>query len=231
MGSIWPSRASVPRPLRLKTIFENLAVGDAAAFYLDLSVFRTATRHALYTPAFLQALKGFTPFEVVQPYYARSGARDALGASQFTDIKVYMTDDVLVKVDRMSMAHSLEVRSPLLDYRILEFAARLPYAAKIDGRRGKAVLRSLAARRLPPEIHKLPKRGFTIPMGEWLRGELRPRVEELVFSNDFVGRAALEPKVLKGMWGEHLRRERNHESFFWGLMMLGLWQRAHGVSA
>jgi asparagine synthase (glutamine-hydrolysing) len=231
MASIWPSHAAVPRPLRLKTVFENLAVGDANAFYLDLSVFRTKTREAVYTPTFLQTLKGFTPFEVVQPYYARSGARDALGASQFTDIKVYMTDDVLVKVDRMSMAHSLEVRSPLLDYRILEFAARLPSSAKIAGNRGKAILRALAERRLPREIHALPKRGFTIPMGDWLRGELRPRVEELVFSSDFVGRAALDTAALKRMWDEHLSRARNHDQFFWGLMTLGLWQRANGVSA
>jgi asparagine synthase (glutamine-hydrolysing) len=231
LASVWPSRAALPKPLRLKTIFENLSGGDAAAFYYDLAVFRLAAREALYSPGFVETLKGFTPFEVVQPYYQRSGARDVLGRSQFTDIKVYMTDDVLVKVDRMSMAHSLEVRSPLLDYRVLEFAARLPYKAKIAGNRGKAILRDLAAKRLPDEIHKLPKRGFSIPLAEWLRTDLRPRVEDMIFAADFVGRAALDTAVVKRMWNEHLRGQRNHEVFFWGLMMLGQWQRAHGVSA
>ena len=80
----------------------------------------------------MNSLRGFTPFETVRPFYAGSDATDALGRSQFTDINFYMTDDVLVKVDRMSMAHALEVRSPLLDHRIIEFAARLPGRLKID---------------------------------------------------------------------------------------------------
>jgi asparagine synthase (glutamine-hydrolysing) len=231
LASIWPTQSWLPKALRLQTIFENLAASDAAAFYHDLCVFRAGARAALYSPDFVRTLKGFTPFEIVQPYYSHARARDSLGRSQLTDIKVYMTDDVLVKVDRMSMAHSLEVRSPLLDHRVLEFAARLPASAKIAGRRGKVILRALAARRLPPEIHELPKRGFTIPIADWQRGELRSRVEELIFDTDFVGRMALDMTEMTRLWREHLRNERNHEMLFWGLMMLGLWQRAHGASA
>ena len=132
IGAAYPASALLPNPLRLKTIFENLAVCDAEAFYRDLVWLRPDTREAVYSGDFLDSLRGFTPFETVRPFYSGCDAGDALGRSQFTDINFYMTDDVLVKVDRMSMAHALEVRSPLLDHRIIEFAARLPGRLKID---------------------------------------------------------------------------------------------------
>jgi asparagine synthase (glutamine-hydrolysing) len=136
LGAVWPASARLPQPLRLKTIFENLATGDAQAFYRDLIWLREDARKDLYTGDFMRKLKGFTPMEVVQPFYVGNDATDALGRSQYTDINVYMTDDVLAKVDRMSMAHSLEVRAPLLDHRILEFGARLPSDLKIRSGRG-----------------------------------------------------------------------------------------------
>lgn len=225
LGAAWPASAALPKPLRLKTIFENLAVGDAEAFYRDLVWLRPDNRQSLYTPAFLETLRGFTPLETVAPYYVHSGAPDALGRAQFTDIHFYMTDDVLVKVDRMSMAHSLEVRAPLLDYRILEFAARLPSALKMNGREGKLPLRQLAAKRLPEEIRTLPKRGFSIPAAEWLRGPLRPLVEQSLSEQHGLPSETLRPQALRKMWSEHLSGARDHSVFLWGLMMLGMWQR------
>lgn len=225
MGGIWPASAALPKPLRLKTIFENLAVGDAEAFYRDLIWLRPETRCLLYSPGFLETLRGFTPMETMAPYYRHSDAPDALGCSQDTDIHFYMTDDVMVKVDRMSMAHSLEVRAPLLDYRVLEFAARLPSALKINCREGKLPLRRLAAKRLPEEISKLPKRGFSIPAAQWLRGELRPLVEESLSSAHRLPAEPLQPNYLKRVWREHLSGARDHSVFLWGLMMLGMWQK------
>lgn len=225
LGAAWPASATLPRVLRLKTIFENLAVGDAEAFYRDLVWLRQDNRQRLYAPEFLETLRGFTPMETMAPYYAQSGASDALGRAQFTDIHFYMTDDVLVKVDRMSMAHSLEVRAPLLDHRILEFAARLPSSLKMNGHEGKLPLRQLAVKRLPAEIHNLPKRGFSIPAAEWLRGPLRPLVEQSVSSDHGLLSETLRPKVLRATWNEHLAGARDHSVFLWGLMMLGMWQQ------
>lgn len=225
LGAFWPISARLPKPFRLKTIFENLAVGDAEAFYRDLIWLREDARTVLYTKDFLEKLKGFTPFETVQPYYAQNDAADALGRAQFTDIHFYMTDDVLVKVDRMSMAHSLEVRSPLLDHRILEFAAKLPSVLKMDTRRGKLPLRALAGRRLPPETQKAPKRGFSIPAARWLRNELRPIAESLLFDQSATIVGVLEPRAVRRIWQEHLDESRDHSVFVWGLMMLGLWDK------
>ncbi len=227
IGAAYPGAAWIPKPLRLKTIFENLAVSDAEAFYQDLVWLRSDTRGALYTSDFLNSLKGFTPFETVQPLYAGPGARDPLSRSQYADIHFYMTDDVLVKVDRMSMAHALEVRSPLLDHRIMEFAARLPVHLKLKGNRGKLLLRKAAERRLPPEVLNQPKRGFSIPVAQWLRNELKPFVEDAVFSKSSTLSNLLRTKQLQRIWDEHQRGARDHSVFLWSVMMFSLWESKH----
>jgi asparagine synthase (glutamine-hydrolysing) len=223
-GRIWPGTSRLPKPLRLKSILENLSVSDAEAFYRDLAWLRSDTRSEIYTADFKDNLRGFEPFEVVQPFYSHNDAPDALGRSQFTDIHVYMTDDVLVKVDRMSMAHSLEVRSPLLDHRILEFAAALPTRLKISGNRGKLLLRGLAARRLPAVIQSLPKRGFAIPAARWLRQDLRSLAESQLFGSSTCISLLLDRTAVRQLWSEHLNGSRDHSVFIWGLIMLGLWE-------
>lgn len=228
---MWPASARLPKPLRLKTIFENLAVSDEQAFYQDLGWLRADARAALYSPDFTQKLKGFTPREAVNAYYAQSDAPDALGRSQYTDIHLYMTDDVLVKVDRMSMAHSLEVRSPLLDHRILEFAARLPSELKMSSRYGKLPLRALAARRLPREVLEAPKKGFSIPAARWLRAELKEIAEAQLFDNNGLLAQVLERRQLRRMWDEHMSGARDHHVSIWGWMMLGLWEKGAATSS
>lgn len=230
LGSLWPASAKLPRPLRLKTIFENLATGDAVAFYRDQIGLRPRMRERLYSQDFVRALHGFTPLEVLAPLYAQADAPDALGRGQFTDVELYMTDDVLVKVDRMSMAHSLEVRCPLLDHRILEFAARLPSRLKVDSRRGKLVLRALASRRLPESITGLPKRGFSMPLAGWLRKELRPVAESLLFDSSRQMAGVLEPGVVRELWQEHLSGHRDHSALVWSLVMLEMWARETRVT-
>lgn len=228
LGRYWPASARLPKPLRLKSIFENLAVSDAQAFYDDLVWLRRDVRTRLYDADFMQSLRGFTPFETVQPHYEQGGATNALGRAQYTDINVYMTDDVLVKVDRMSMAHSLEVRSPLLDHRILEFAARLPPKVKMNLRQGKLPLRTLAAKRLPERIQSMPKRGFSIPAASWLRSALRPIAEDALFAKNGIVARTLDSAVLRGLWAEHQDGSRDHSSLIWAVMMLGLWERHVG---
>ena len=226
LGSIWPSSARLPKALRLKTIFRNLAVGNAEAFYHDLSVLRAQERAAIYSGGFSENLRGFTPFETVAPFYSGVDASDALSRSQYADIHLYMTDDVLTKVDRMSMAHSLEVRSPLLDHRILEFAGTLPFDLKLQKGRGKLLLRNLAGRRLPEALRKLPKRGFSIPAAKWLRNELKPLAENYIFSKSSIGSEYLNDRHVHRIWSQHLDGSRDHSVFLWGLMMLEMWRKA-----
>lgn len=227
LGSAWPGSARLPKPLRLKTILENLSVSDAEAFYRDLIWLRGDIREELYSPDFKVSLEGFTPMEAVYPFYAGTDAKDALGRAQFTDIHVFMTDDVLVKVDRMSMAHSLEVRSPLLDYRVIEFAATLPAHLKLNATQGKLILRELAARRLPSAVKKKPKLGFSMPVATWLRNELKSAVEEVIFDKNRETSSFLHEHKVKQLWKEHQSKSMDHSVFLWGLMMLGLWEKAY----
>jgi asparagine synthase (glutamine-hydrolysing) len=225
LGTVWPGAAWFPKPLRLKTILENLAVSDAEAFYRDLVFLRSDTREGVYSADFMNALNGFVPMEVVSPLYVGNDAKGALGRSQFTDIHFYMSEDVLVKVDRMSMAHSLEVRAPLLDYRVIEFAAKLPERMKLNARKGKLVLRQLAKRRLPLEVRNAPKRGFSVPAATWLRNELKAKARDLIFERSLLISNFLDKKRLEALWCEHQRGARDHSVFLWGLMMFGLWEQ------
>ena len=227
LGACYPASSRLPRPLRLKTILENLGRTDGEAFYHDLCWLRAETRASLYAPHFLSTLAGGTPWDLVRPLYETTLAQGPLNRSLYTDIHFYMSDDCLVKVDRMSMAHALEVRSPLLDYRLMEFAARLPVSLKLGVGKGKILLRRLAARRLPPEVLAQPKKGFSIPAAQWLRGELRERAREAILGRDsFPGTILLRPQLEK-LWAEHQSGSRDHNVFLWGLMMLDLWARKH----
>jgi asparagine synthase (glutamine-hydrolysing) len=228
-AAVWPASAWLPRPLRLRTILSNLAQSDAEAFYRDLACLRDETRAQVYSNDFMAGLRGYNPREAVYPLYAGSDAPDAVGRAQQTDIQLYMTDDVLAKVDRVSMAHSLEVRCPLLDPAILEFGARLPASVRMAGGRGKLPLRRLAERRLPKEVIDMPKRGFSIPAARWLREDLRPMTESLLFDANSPVRNWLDAKQLRKTWTEHLGGGRDHSVFIWAAMMFAMWDQQRDV--
>ncbi|WP_456432626.1 asparagine synthase (glutamine-hydrolyzing) [Thermosulfuriphilus sp.] len=225
LGELYPRSARLPRPLRLKTLFENLAVSDARAFYQDLIWLPEGVRRRIYSPSFLRELAGFSPFEIVEPLYRKAKDLDPVSRCQYVDLHFYLPEDVLVKVDRMSMAVSLEVRSPLLDHRIIEFATSLPLCLKVQGNTGKVILRRATEKLLPPTVVQRPKQGFSIPEAEWLRGELRPLVEEALGDPNSLIRQYLLPHELKHLWQRHLSGQENHSVFFWGILMLSLWER------
>lgn len=227
LGYFYPASASLPKPLRLKTVLENLATTDVGAFYNDLVWLRSDLKRKVYSKEFQTQLKGFSPFEVVQALYQNPEIKDPLNRCLYADINFYMTDNCLVKVDRMSMAHSLEVRSPLLDHRIMEFAATLPVRLKLAGTKGKILLRRLAARRLPREVLRQPKRGFSIPVADWLRHELRELAEQAFGRRNSFSAQFLDREQLNTLWQEHLSGSRDHSVFLWGLLMLDFWANSH----
>lgn len=225
LGKIYPGSARLPNLLRVKTILENLAKSDVEAFYHDLVWLRCDLRNQMYSRDFLEALKGYTPFEEVRRLYSSCNGTTPLDRSQWTDIKFYMTENVLVKVDRMSMAHSLEVRSPFLDQHILEFAARLPDNLKIKGNKGKLILRKIAEKRLLANIVNRPKVGFSIPVAQWLRKDLKVVAEQAVTGKSSVINYYINQRTLSRVWNEHKRGIRDHGVFLWGLLMLTLWEK------
>jgi asparagine synthase (glutamine-hydrolysing) len=161
-------------------------------------------------------------------YYVGDG-HDPLTEAVFYEATEKLTGDILVKVDRMSMACSLEVRGPLLDHKLVEFAFSLPHhwkQATVDGRwRGKTILLDALGDRLPPALLTRPKAGFGVPLDTWFRTSLRPYLNDHLLSSQFLGRGIVDEAFLRELIDEHQRGRRNHGYFLWAMLMLAVWFR------
>jgi asparagine synthase (glutamine-hydrolysing) len=163
-------------------VLENLGHDPAAAYYADLCFQKPADARRLLGLAPDRDPRKSPVYEAVTEPYRRCPSRDPLQKAEYADLKVYLPNDPLVKVDRMSMAHALEVRCPLLDRKVVELAFRIPAARKQQRRQGKVLLRALARRRLPGGLWSLPKRGFTAPVNTWITGPHGTRFRDEVLS-------------------------------------------------
>jgi asparagine synthase (glutamine-hydrolysing) len=143
----------------------------------------------------------------------------------YCDAVSYLPDDILAKVDRASMAVSLETRVPFLDHRVAAVAARIPIAMKIRGRRGKHLLRELLYREAPHSLFERPKAGFAIPVGDWIRGPLRPWAEELLDPKRMAEEGWLDPAIVHRRWQDHLAGRRNSAVALWAILMFQAWLR------
>ncbi len=227
LARIYPRFERIPRPLRLKLVLSNLGRSFERAYFRDMSLFLDEEREALYTPELLDQVREHDPFTAFSRHFERVRDADPLSRVLYVDFKTWLANDILVKVDRMSMACSLEVRAPLLDHKIVEFAARLPAALKYRGRVSKYLLKRHLARRLPQAAVDRPKQGFELPLAEWLRGDLREVAVDLLFSRQATGRGYVRPEAVKRIWEAHQRRSRNHAAHIWALMVLELWHRGY----
>jgi len=146
-----------------------------------------------------------------------------LTQSLYFEATASLLGDMLVKVDRMSMANSLEVRSPLLDYRLAEVAAAIPHGWKIRGDRGKHIFVRATSDRLPRKLLTLPKKGFGVPLAAWFRGDLREMLRGLLLSQKFLDRGIAKARFVKALLDEHDSERRDNSHWLWSLLMLELW--------
>jgi asparagine synthase (glutamine-hydrolysing) len=143
------------------------------------------------------------------------------------DLRLWLADDLLMKMDKMSMAASIEARVPLLDHPLIEWAARLPERFKVQGREGKVLLKRLARRWLPAEVVDRPKVGFTVPLAPWFRGPLRPLLEDTLLGPACLGRGYFDEAVLRRYVSDHVEGRRDRARELWTLLTLELWHRAY----
>jgi asparagine synthase (glutamine-hydrolysing) len=148
---------------------------------------------------------------------------DAVGRLIYRDMAGYLTGDILVKLDRATMATSLEARCPFLDDRVVEFAWRLPTAAKIRDGQGKRPLRRVLRRYLPESLFERPKQGFNVPIGEWLRGPLRGWAEELLDGASIRREGLLHSGRIQACWQQHLSGRRDRSGELWAILMVQAW--------
>jgi len=222
LAAIYPRGSWLPRSIRLKTIFRNLSVSTEMAHAHDISFVATDLRKRLYRPEFTVQLGGFSPEDLVLSLFRKTHARHWLDRALYVDAKFYMQNDVLTKVDRMSMANSLEVRSPLLDQKIMDFMASVPASLKLKGNRGKHILKEAMKSQLPSGIINRPKQGFSIPVGEWLRSGCRDYVADWLFAQNAFIYTYLRPSFVQKLWTAH-QRGADYSSELWTLLMLELW--------
>ena len=151
---------------------------------------------------------------------------DPLDRLMVLDTMTYLPDDILVKVDRATMAASLEARAPFLDHRVLAWAWRQPQSLKIADGRGKWILRRLLGSHIPAHLFERPKMGFAIPIGEWLRGPLRPWADALLDPARIEQEGYLRADVVGAAWREHLADRGTHEARLWAVLMFEAWLEA-----
>jgi asparagine synthase (glutamine-hydrolysing) len=180
---------------------------------------------ALFTPDAWARVH--TPLDAhVRRLFAEAGDRDWLNRCLYVDLNSYLCDNCLAKVDRMSMAVSLESRVPLLDKEMVELAFRMPGALKLRGGETKALLRRVAARHVPPECVYRPKEGFSIPIKRWLLTTLKPLMVELLAEPRLRAEGLFRPETVSRLMAEHLAERANHSHVLWTLMVFQAWRGA-----
>jgi asparagine synthase (glutamine-hydrolysing) len=224
-ASVWPKADRLPRPLRWKHFMRNLSLPPERAYFHDMSWFTPADKDRLLTQEFRASLQGHDSFTAFGRHFDRVAGLDALSRITYVDLKTYLPNDILVKVDRMAMANSLEVRAPLLDHTLVEFAARIPAALKFRGTTSKYLVKRHLERSLPASLVHRPKQGFSIPVARWLRAELKQVARDLVLSERSRRRGYFRPDAVQRLWESHQSGKRDHAHKLWALMMLELWHR------
>jgi asparagine synthase (glutamine-hydrolysing) len=202
-----------------------LTPADAYAHKHAYGLFEAGARQSLYSGDFAKRVQGADPFAGFRQAYHACESPDPVDRALYVDVKTYLLDDILTKVDRMSMAVSLEARDPLLDHKLLEFAATVPSSLKLRHGQSKYLLRRVLERRIPKAIVDRPKQGFEAPIANWLRGPLAPMVDALLLDGRFRARGLFDDRSVAQLWHRHKNGGADHSRRLWSLMMLELWFR------
>jgi len=227
MAAVYPKADWLPQPLRAKTLLGNVAQDPVSAYFHSMSFFLPAMKKRLLSAGVQDALLGYDSSDVFRQHYARCASTDPLTRTQYVDFKTYLVDDILTKVDRASMANSLEVRVPLLDHRFVELVAQIPSSLKLKGTSSKYIFKEMARKTLPDEVIDRKKMGFAMPVAEWLRKDLRPLVEETLVGQGVHQRGLFDRDEVKRLWSQHLSGLSDHSQPLWALLMFELWAQAH----
>jgi asparagine synthase (glutamine-hydrolysing) len=223
LASLYPKADWAPRVFRGKATFANLARSPIEAYFRSISAFQSELKDQLLHQDVRHDLNGYDSLTVLRDYYDRTNTDDPLSRIQYVDIKTYLADDILVKVDRASMAHSLEVRAPILDHKLMELAAMMPSSLKLRGTNGKYIFKNAVKKILPESVLRRKKMGFAVPLSQWFRNELKEFARRVLFTGS--SDTLLNGAITKRIWEEHQSGLRNRSTELWALLMFRLWER------
>jgi asparagine synthase (glutamine-hydrolysing) len=230
LGGIYPKADWAPRPLRAKTTLQALAQDNVEAYFHSVSTTSAAMRQQLYSASFKRELQDYSALEVFRTHVKNAPTDHPLLLAQYLDLKTWLPGDILTKVDRASMAHSLEVRVPLLDHRLVAWASSLPPALKLRGGTGKYIFKKALEADLPHDVLYRAKMGFSVPLAAWLRGPLAQRARDALLNGAVAESGYFESSTLDRLLREHASRRRDHSTTLWSLLMLDAFLR-HTQSA
>ncbi len=235
-GVMQPLGRNLPQGAWGRNFLHNVALDPLDRYIEDVSVFTRLNKSSLYTNDFRQQLGTCEAAHRFRAFASHSRAHDPIDPLLYLDSKTYLPGDILTKVDRMSMAVSLEARVPLLDHKLIEFVCtRIPASMKMKGLKTKHIFKRAVRDLVPAEILNRPKQGFGIPINQWINQQLRERVRGTLTEPRTMQRGFIEPRHANLLLDEHERGRRDHATELWTLFMLELWQRKfvdapHGIA-
>ena len=223
LAALYPKADWAPRVFRGKATFENLSCSHIEAYFRSISAVRPEVKRQLLHRDVLKSLGPYDSKDVLRAYYEKASGADPISRILYVDVKTYMTDDILVKVDRASMAHSLEVRAPILDHPFMELAASIPSSLKLRGTTGKYIFKKSLEGTLSQDILYRRKMGFAVPLERWFRVELKDMADAVLFEKK--SHPYLNMKMVERLWKEHQSGLRNRATELWTIFMYRMWER------
>lgn len=217
--ALWPADPRVPGRLRLGATLAQLGRDPATAYFTSVATLDDGLRDSLRGPDLAAALQGYRAVEAIAGPMRRAPTEDPLARAQYTDMHTYLPGDILVKVDRASMAHSLEVRVPWLDHKLMGWAATLPQGLKLAGREGKALLKRALEPRLSHDLLYRRKMGFAVPLGVWFRGPLAAQLKATVTSPRLAETGFVDMVALNRLADEHQAGAADYSAALWTVLM------------
>jgi asparagine synthase (glutamine-hydrolysing) len=219
LGKVYPKADWAPRVFRAKTTFEGMARSSVEAYFHSVSILRGPMRDELFSARFKTEIAGYNARQVFEHHAARANTDDPLALIQYLDLKTYLVGDINTKVDRASMAHSLEVREPLMDHPLVEWLATLPSSLKVRGQEGKFLLKKAMEPRLSDDILYRPKMGFAVPLARWFRGPLKQRVRDAILGPRLAETGWFNRAYLQHLVDAHQSGARDYSAPLWTLLM------------
>jgi asparagine synthase (glutamine-hydrolysing) len=219
LGSVYPKADWAPRVFRAKSTFQALARDSVQAYFHSVSLLRDDLRRSLFSQRLRSELQGYNALEVFRRHAAAAGTSDPLALIQYLDLKTYLVGDINTKVDRASMAHSLEVREPLMDHPLVEWLATLPSSLKIRGGEGKWLFKKAMEPHLPNDVLYRKKMGFAVPLARWFRGPLRDRLRGAILGGRLHDTGFFEASCLERILRDHESGARDYSAPLWTLLM------------
>ena len=219
LGRMYPKADWAPRVFRAKSTFQALARNSVEAYFHGVSILRDDMRAQLFSNTLKAQLGGYNAVEVFHRHAQRANREDPIALVQYLDLKTYLVGDINTKVDRASMAHSLEVREPLMDHPLVEWLASLPSSLKVRGGEGKYCLKKAMEPHLPAGVLYRPKMGFAVPLAAWFRGPLRERVRDAVLGPRLLDTGLCNRAYLRHLIEAHQSGARDYSAPLWTLLM------------